>query len=251
MSNSTPSKVGPQGGEGPGLLVSEIFCSVQGEGRHVGVPSVFLRLARCNLSCSWCDTPYSWDFERFDFEREVRRMTLTEVADELGAHGVDHLVLTGGEPLLQQRVLGELLTRLDQRRIAAGRARWFVEVETNGTVPPCDELLARVDHFNVSPKLASSGEPVERRLRWRALEQLRETGRADLKLVVRTSDLDEADALLAELGWPRERVLLMPEATDREALRAQGTLVSAAALRRGVRYSSRLHIELFDGRRGT
>src|SRR5690606_10255253 len=66
-----------RGGERPRrrceLLVSEIFRSVQGEGRHVGVPSVFLRLARCNLSCRWCDTPYTWDFERFDFEREVRR----------------------------------------------------------------------------------------------------------------------------------------------------------------------------------
>jgi 7-carboxy-7-deazaguanine synthase len=232
-------------------LVSEIFRSVQGEGRHVGVPSVFLRLARCNLSCRWCDTPYTWDFERFDFEREVRRRPLDEVADELLDAGVAHVVITGGEPLLQQRELEGLLEELDRRRAEAGRARLFVEVETNGTVPPTEALLRRVDHFNVSPKLENSGEPASRRLRPRALEILRETGRADLKLVVGEADIEEADALIESLGWPRERVLFMPEATDRETLRARGPLISAAALRRGVRYTSRLHIELFGGRRGT
>lgn len=231
--------------------MSEIFRSVQGEGRHVGVPSVFLRLARCNLSCRWCDTPYSWDFERFDFEREVRRRSIEELLDELLGAGVDHLVITGGEPLLQQRELEDLLEELDARREGAGVPRLFVEVETNGTVPPTSALSRRVDHFNVSPKLASSGEPESRRLRPRALEVLRETGRADLKLVVGESDFEEADALIDSLGWPRDRVSFMPEATDRETLRARGPLVSAAALRRGVRYTSRLHIELFGGRRGT
>lgn len=233
------------------LLVSEIFHSVQGEGRHAGTPSAFVRLARCNLTCRWCDTPYSWDFERFDFEREVTEQSVDEVARTVLGFGAPHLVLTGGEPLLQQRALSVLLERLDRGRAEAGDAPLFVEVETNGTVPPHPSLLERVDHFNVSPKLASSGEPVERRLRPRALELLRETGRADLKLVVRDADLSEADELIERFAWPRGHVVFMPEAPDRAALRARGGAISAAALARGVRYSSRLHLELFDGRRGT
>lgn len=233
------------------LLVSEIFHSVQGEGRHAGAPSAFLRLARCNLSCSWCDTPYTWDFERFEYAQEVTEHSLAEAATMILALGAPHLVVTGGEPLLQQKALVPLLVLLDGRRAEQGEAPLFVEVETNGTVPPEPALLSRVDHFNVSPKLASSEEPEARRLRQRALATFRDSGRADLKLVVRASDLDEADALIERLAWPRTRVLLQPEATSRAALREQGGLISAAALRRGVRYSSRLHIELFDGRRGT
>lgn len=233
------------------LLLSETFRSVQGEGRHVGAPSVFVRLARCNLTCSWCDTPYSWDFERFDFEREVERVSVEELVHRVVDFEERRLVLTGGEPLLQQRAVCSLLQELDRDAGQRGGARWFVEVETNGTVPPRATLLERVDHWNVSPKLSSSGEPERRRLRRRALNRLRSTGRADLKLVVREEDLAEADELVRWLEWPAERVVLMPRAADRTTLSEQGPLISRAALKRKVRFSSRLHIELFDGRRGT
>lgn len=233
------------------LTVSEWFHSIQGEGRHAGAPSAFLRLGRCNLSCVWCDTPYTWDFERYDAREELHEHTVEELAGVLLGFGAPHLVLTGGEPLLQQKALAVLLAELDRRAEQSGRPRLFVEVETNGTVPPNGALLERVDHFNVSPKLASSGEPRERRVRLRALTTLRDTGRADLKLVVSAGNLEEADALIAELAWPRERVVLMPEAGTRAELRERAGEISAAALRRRVRYSSRLHLELFDGRRGT
>lgn len=233
------------------VLLSEIFRSLQGEGRHAGAPSVFVRLARCNLSCAWCDTPYSWDFERFDFEREVERVAVEEIVRRVIDFEDRRLVLTGGEPLLQQRAVCSLLRELDCRAEQRGVRRWFVEVETNGTVPPRAELLARVDHWNVSPKLSSSGEPAKRRLRRTALERLRSTGRADLKLVVREEDLAEADELLRWLEWPKDRVVLMPQAADRATLSEQAPLISRAALARKVRFSSRLHIELFDGRRGT
>lgn len=233
------------------LLLSETFRSVQGEGRFAGAPSAFVRLARCNLSCVWCDTPYSWDFARYDFGLEVERVAVGEVARRLLDFEARRLVVTGGEPLLQQRALASLLEELDRGTAVAGGARWFVEVETNGTVPPLAALLDRVDHWNVSPKLSSSGEPVSRRLRRRALEVLRDTGRSDLKLVVRKADLAEADELVRWLEWPLERVVLMPQAADRSALAEHGPLISEAALARSVRYSSRLHIELFEGRRGT
>jgi len=84
------------------------------------------------------------------------------------------------------------------------------------------------------------------------LATLRDTGRAYLKLVVRgDGDYAEADALVARLAWPGERVLLMPEATDRESLRARSFEVAEAARARSFRFSSRLHLELWGGRRGT
>lgn len=230
--------------------VSETFRSIQGEGVHTGAPSFFVRLARCNLACSWCDTAYSWDFERFDYAAEVTTLALDVLGERILRESPGRIVVTGGEPLLQQKGLVQLFSWLDARREERGEPREFLEIETNGTVLPRAELLARVDHWNVSPKLASSGEPEERRVRERALVALRDTGRASLKIVVRGDDLAEADALVASLAWPRERVVLMPEAASRAALGERGPLIAAAALARGVRYSSRLHIELFGGKRG-
>lgn len=121
----------------------EIFHSIQGEGVSQGTPCVFLRLAGCNLACSWCDTAYSWN-------GTVPGMRLApEKAAELVLHyPCRRLVLTGGEPLIQQKALPVLLRLLPDHA---------VEMETNGTIMPDTELLKRVTQFNVSPKLPHSG----------------------------------------------------------------------------------------------
>ncbi|HEX6763931.1 MAG TPA: hypothetical protein VF103_00605, partial [Polyangiaceae bacterium] len=136
------------------------------------------------------------------------------------------------------------------RALDAGR-RLSVEIETNGTIAPNAELAERVDQWNVSPKLANSGDPERLRLRPEALRELAATGRAFLKLVVETpGDADEAEALVRSLDWPRERVFLMPQASTRATLAERTTLVAAEALRRGFRASPRLHVERWDGARG-
>jgi organic radical activating enzyme len=226
------------------LKVSEIFESLQGEGVSSGAPCVFVRLAQCNLHCSWCDTKYTWDFERYRYEDEVHEQSVAEVARIVNAAPSRRLVLTGGEPLLQQRALKEFFARL-----APDIA---VEVETNGTIVPDPSALSRVNQWNVSPKLANAGDPAQFRIRPEALTVLRDTGRAYLKLVVNgEADLAEADALIARLAWPSDRVVLMPEAADREQLRARSFAVAEAARARSYRFSSRLHLELWGGRRGT
>jgi organic radical activating enzyme len=225
----------------PLLKVSEIFDSIQGEGASAGTPCTFLRLAGCNLSCSWCDTPYTWDWKRFDRNQEITRRTLAEVAARIG--DAPRLVVTGGEPLLQQRTLAQLFELLP--------ATLPIEVETNGTIVPSAPLLHRIQQWNVSPKMKNSGESLERRFKFEALSALRASGRAWLKLVVAGEhDVAEAMRLASELEWDRTRVLLMPLADTREVLHELLPQVQRLAAANGVGASSRLHVELWSGKRG-
>lgn len=109
--------------------VNEIFYSLQGEGYWTGKPAVFVRLSGCNRACEFCDT----DFDDF------REMTADEIAGECSAFPARHLVLTGGEPLLQ----------LDEELVVAlKREGFYIQVETNGSVP----LRHSVDWVTCSPK---------------------------------------------------------------------------------------------------
>src|SRR4051794_5963800 len=96
---------------GASLVVSEIFGPTwQGEGPSLGRRCGFVRLGRCNLACTWCDTPYTWDWERFDPAVELRRTPVDDILSQLDAMDVDMVVISGGEPMLQQRHLA-LLTQ--------------------------------------------------------------------------------------------------------------------------------------------
>jgi 7-carboxy-7-deazaguanine synthase len=234
----------PEVGASDVLRLSEVFDSLQGEGVNMGKPCRFVRLALCNLHCHYCDTKYTWDFKQFDYEKEVREESVQALADQLRRAPAGHVVITGGEPLLQQRALAKVLERVP--------TELFLEVETNGTRVPLPELLSRIDQWNVSPKLAGAGDPESARIRPEALTALRDTGRAYLKLVVRSEgERDEAEQLRERFGFTRERTLLMPEATTPEQLEARSPQVAAWSQALNVRFSSRLHVALWGGRRGT
>lgn len=231
----------------------EIFASLQGEGPSIGRPVAFVRLSRCNLACTWCDTAYTWRFtgdnrpHRDDatFERKANQIVLDEadVAARIAALGQDRLVITGGEPLLQGAALAKMLDHLPDIR---------VEIETNGTVRPPARLDVRVDQYNVSPKLAHSGNPADIALIPEMLDFWADDPRAFLKFVVaQPADLDEVMALIERHGHPKDRVFVMPEGTDSQALREREVWLSAAALKRGLRMSDRLHIHLYGDLRGT
>jgi 7-carboxy-7-deazaguanine synthase len=234
----------PETGSADVLRMSEVFDSLQGEGVNTGKPCRFVRLALCNLHCHYCDTKYTWDFEHFDFNVEVQEATLDAVVEELISAPSGHVVITGGEPLLQQRALAKVLARVPREL--------FIEIETNGTRVPLPSLAERVDQWNVSPKLASAGDPEALRIRPEALLALRDTGRAYLKLVVASErDRDEAEALRVRFGFARERTLLMPEASTPSELDARSATVASWSQGLNVRFSSRLHVSLWGGRRGT
>jgi len=226
------------------LRLSEVFDSLQGEGVNMGKPCRFVRLALCNLHCRYCDTKYTWDFDKYDYASEVQEIALAGLVEQLRTAPAGHVVITGGEPLLQQRTLAKALERVSPTL--------FVEIETNGTRVPLPSLRERVDQWNVSPKLTSAGDPESLRIRPDALLALRDTGRAYLKLVVRTpADRDEAEALRARFGFEKERTLLMPEATTPEELAARSPEVAGWSQQLSLRFSSRLHVALWGGRRGT
>lgn len=223
------------------LVVSEVFDSIQGEGPSVGVPSTFLRLGFCNLACSWCDTAYTWDASRFDLSKELTSHALDELGADLKGRSPRNLVVTGGEPLLQSEALAALLATLPHR----------VEIETAGTIAPIDPLLARVDQWNVSPKLASSGNALEKRRRDDVLARFAAHPRAFFKLVIADeTDLAEARALLDRHAVPRERTWLMPEGTTTAQLAERGRWLADVCTHEGFRLGTRLHVLLWGDRRG-
>ena len=225
------------------LVVSEVFGpTFQGEGPSVGRRAGFVRLGRCNLDCAWCDTPYTWDWERYDPAAELRSEPVEAVLAELEAMAPDRVVITGGEPLLQQRRLVALVEGCAARG-------WPVEVETNGTIVPDEALAALVDQWNVSPKLANSGVPLDKRIRPAALAALRATGRAAFKLVAtRPEDLDEVAALVAEHDLAP--VWIMPEGTDPTTWLANARALADPVLERGWHLTPRLHVLLWRDERG-
>jgi organic radical activating enzyme len=231
----------------------EIFSSLQGEGPSTGMPVAFVRLSRCNLACTWCDTAYTWRFEGDNrphrdgvaFERKANQVTLSpaEAAERIAALGQKRLVITGGEPLLQAGALTEMLAHLPD--IA-------VEIETNGTVAPPVRLDVRVDQYNVSPKLSHSGNPAELALIPERLDAWATEPRAFLKFVVASpADVDEVLALNRRYRFRPERVFLMAEGTSTAALRARQAWLSDLCLEHGFRMSDRMHIHLYGDTRGT
>jgi len=240
------------------LRIQERFVSVQGEGALVGVPSSFVRISGCNLRCGWCDTPKS------SWTPEGEREAVAELI-EWCLRGPRHVVVTGGEPLLFPATAS-----LCRGLRAHGR---HVTIETAGTVW-CEQL--EVDLLSISPKLAHStpwaraaaeGKPqlAQRHERERLnLEVLRRSIGSfewQFKFVVRThddsllaADLAEIEALLEALAIPahlRDRVLLMPEGTDADSLRAGYRRLVPTCMQTGMRVGLRLHIELFGHTPGT
>jgi 7-carboxy-7-deazaguanine synthase len=233
------------------MRVAELFYSIQGEGKLIGVPSVFVRASGCNLRCVWCDTPYaSWQPEGDD-------VPVAAIVARVAAHDCKHVVLTGGEPMIMPEIV-------DLARELRSRGH-HLTIETAATVfKPID-----VDLASLSPKLSNStphdregGRFVELHERQRRrpdviqsfIDQARDRGGDfQLKFVVADeADLAEIEGLLREIrGWSPSDVLLMPEGTSVDALQSRSGWLADICKRTGFRYAPRLHVELFGHTRGT
>ncbi len=221
-------------------ILAEAFVSVQGEGPLLGQRAAFVRFSRCNLSCGWCDSKYTWDWEQFDLRQESQRGRVREIAAWVVDQHVDLVIVTGGEPLLQQPALAALA-----RSCAPAR----IQVETNGTVTPIPEVAEAVHLFVVSPKLANSGVAFGQRIVPTALGSLVETGKTEWKFVAtNVADLDEIAALAEEFGL--RPVWVMPEGTTPAAILDGQRTLAEAVLVRGWNLTTRLHILLWGDERG-
>ena len=275
------------------LKVSELFYSVQGEGRYIGVPSIFLRTFGCNFTCggfgmpkgeksnernevdvslyksyndlplvrTGCDSYASWDPRFKHLSPVVAVDGLAQSIVELLPHKgwVDeHLVITGGEPLLGwQRAYRELLT---QPCMLALKELTF---ETNGTQELSDERLVEYlmlnfpfenVTFSVSPKLSVSGEKWEDAIKPEIVVSYEQVGYTYLKFVVATEDdaaeADRAVEAYRDAGFEGP-VYLMPVGGTEEIYYLNNRQVAELAMKRGYRYSPRLQVDLFRNAWGT
>ena len=224
-----------------------MFHSIQGEGKLAGVPSAFVRASGCNLRCVWCDTPYaSW-------QPEGGQKSVGEIVGFCRDAGAKHVVLTGGEPVIQ----AEAEALCD----ALSAEGFHVTLETAGTI----FKPLKIDLLSLSPKLANSTPwqreggrfariHDEKRLNFDAMQKLIDAAPdVQIKFVVAAEDdLAEIELVLSKLrGWEPSDVLLMPEGTDAATLDARSAWLAAACVRTGFRYCQRLHVYLYGNTRGT
>jgi 7-carboxy-7-deazaguanine synthase len=228
------------------VKIAEIYKSIQGEGRLTGVPSVFVRASGCNLRCWFCDTPYaSWQPEGQDYP-------VDEIIAEIEEWDCEHVVLTGGEPMLFAELIP--LTR-ELRRL--GR---HITIETAGTL----YLPAACDLMSISPKLAGSAPDAAKHPRWRrrhererlkldALARLVAEFDHQLKFVVdRPEEVVEIASLLRELpSVAPDRILLMPQGRTADELAERAAWVAELCAERGWTYCPRLQIEWLGPVRAT
>ncbi len=225
------------------MFIAEVFHSLQGEGRYTGVPSTFIRTSGCNLRCWFCDTPYtSWAPEGTD-------RSLDSLVDEARRNQSEHVVITGGEPMLFAD-MPDLTRRLkDDGRL--------ITIETAGTVD--GDVVC--DLMSISPKLSNS-TPLgsdwrqrhdDRRDRPDVIRRLIRDYDYQLKFVVdQPTDLVEIEQWLARFPEVAgENIWLMPQGVDIQTLNAKLEWLGPEAERRGWHVSKRMHIEWFGNTRGT
>ena len=207
----------------------------------MGVPSVFIRTSGCNLRCAWCDTPYtSW-------KPEGAELPLEQILDEVKAHPARHVVVTGGEPMIAPEIVP-----LTERLRALGL---HITIETAGTVFRAGGL--RPDEHQPQALQLHAGGAMGRAARSPAHPARRTCGidgalRIPAQVRDRQSadDLEEVRALVETLRAARERVILMPEGTDRDVLRERSLWLAEICKDEGFRFSPRLHVELYGNQRG-
>ncbi len=225
------------------MQINEIFKSIQGEGPNFGKPAIFLRTAQCNLKCTWCDTKYTWDWKNYDYAKEVNEMTIEEIKEQILDLEIKHLVITGGEPLLQQDDLADLLSFL--------KPDFYVEIETNCTILPNKMLTDLVDQWNVSPKTENSGNPLELYENNECYYFFANQENCFFKYVVEDeSDIPEIKKFVTKYNIPENHVQLMTQATTKEEISAREKSISELAKANNFLFSPRLHVAMWGAQRG-
>ena len=234
------------------IPINETFETVQGEGRLVGVPSLFIRTDGCNRKCQWgetkCDAWYS------SWEPDGKKQDLKSLVDLYASYEHNHIVITGGEPMMWD-VLKDLIFALKSAGSILDRIP-HITIETNGTF----FLFTEADLLSISPKLSSS-VPTEssharghnkRRLNYKVLQRLIDAYDYYLKFVVDTKDdMEEIYEIVEELNVPADNVYLMAQGVDAKLLQEKAQWITQLCMDNGYRFTPRLHIDVWGNVRGT
>lgn len=214
------------------IAISEIFHSLQGEGKNTGKPSIFIRFAGCNLSCTWCDSKYTWhkdflEYEHMDFESICK--TVNDLSKEHNT--CQHIIFTGGEPLMFQAIIEKIM------KFFAG---FTFEVETNGSF--ATELS--FDQINVSYKLKNA--------QTRDYDlKIPPQNNVNYKFVVDTQDeIKEVQNIASKYHIPNQQIYLMPQGTDTETLMQKTQWLSELCKKHNMNLSTRLHVLLWGDKKG-
>lgn len=231
------------------------FFTVQGEGLHTGRPAIFLRLSGCNLRCEWlnpdgstslCDTPYS------SHQPEKLLKSVDEIVEDIKSYPCKYVVITGGEPYLQ-KAMASLISELKS-------LGYYVCIETNATI----YFETEADFISMSPKLSTScvdkSENFEshqkRRKNIEAVSSLVKNHDYQFKFVINSKDdLFEAQEFMKEVEGlsgeiPKSKILLMPQAVTKKQLEEKSKQVIEWAMEFGYSFCDRMHIRIWNDKRG-
>ena len=229
------------------LIVSEQFYSIQGEGDYSGVPAVFLRLSGCNLDCigfsEGCDTKHLWTIgEKYSFKQVIERWRKNDWLKKLQSGA--HLILTGGEPLLQMDSLFLFIEQLDK----VLDMHPYIELETNATILIDDKFLNKIDRINASPKLSNSGNSREKAYKREVLLQLSQISKTKFKFVIlRREDICEVlNKYVLPFNINLNNIWLMPEGSTRQAIQKNSPMVVELCKQYMMNFSPRLQIDIWN-----
>jgi len=219
-----------------GLPVIESYVSIQGEGKHLGLPVFILRLAGCNLKCPWCDSKFTWDTDN------VTNMSMRDIIYEVINSGTTNLLITGGEPLLYDDRI-KVLLRIFNDYIGHGKKI----IETNGTIY-ADFVELGLDELVISPKLDFMSPEY---LTTVNILYDRHRPNATLKFVVSCEkDISEVDRIVKTINADRRDVILMALGDNPDKLHGVDKEVIEWAIDRGYRWTPRAHIYVYGNVRG-
>ncbi len=226
------------------IPISEIFYSIQGEGKYSGNLSVFIRVGGCNLTCpgfgkNGCDSFYAVDKK---YKNEWQYLSIDEIKDKIKKYlkFSPNLVITGGEPGLYFDRLYPLV-------------EWFsgnITIETNATIAPDFKKYPEFKKvsFAMSVKLSNSGEEYKKRVKKQAIKTIAKNAKKSFFKFVINADLkEEIEEITKNIDLP---IYCMPLGESKEELEKNAPFVFDFCLKNGYRYSDRIHIRLFGKKRG-
>lgn len=238
------------------IAVSETFYSIQGEGKTIGVPSVFVRLGGCNLMCGGFGTQFdnqlhagaTWRCDTIEVWMQAKRKSFPEIFTEEYVHAIKngaHIIITGGEPLIQMQAICEMIKYV-RSTIHEGA---YIEIETNGTIMPSEELQTEVQQWNVSPKLSNSGNEKQIRINVAALQTFSSLQNVQFKFVISSED-DYKEMERDFYFIPYEQICLMPAGSSQSELEETRKVVADICKNNFLKMTDRLHIAVWNQKTG-